>query len=269
MGERLLDRLDDVKRDFPLALDLGCHGGLLATLLGNRGGVKRLISADLSVAMVSRAPPPRLVADEEALPVAAGSLDLVISSLGLHWVNDLPGALIQIRRALKPDGLLLAAMFGGATLRELRDSLTEAEIAEEGGLSPRVSPFADVRDVGDLLLRAGFALPVADSETLTVSYGDPLRLLSDLRGMGETNATTERRKTFSRRGTMMRAMATYRDQYGDGEGRVPATFEVIYLTAWAPHAAQQQPLRPGSARSSLAAALGGEEVPAGETVPRR
>lgn len=262
IGERLVDRLDDVRREFPIALDLGCRHGALAGDLAGRG-VQTLIHCDLAYGMVRRAAGLRVVADEEALPFAAASFDLVISLLNLHWVNDLPGALLQIRRALKPDGLFLAALFGGETLKELRRSLAEAEIAAEGGLSPRVSPFADVRDAGNLLQRAGFALPVADVETLSVSYADPFALLADLRGMGETNAVLERRKTASRRATLFRAVELYEQFYGN-EGRVPATFQVVFLTAWAPDASQPKPVKPGSAVARLAEALEAEEIPAGD-----
>lgn len=263
IAERLVDRLGDIRREFPIALDLGCRHGALAGDLAARG-VQTLVHCDLSYRMVRRAAGRRLVADEEALPFAAASFDLVISLLNLHWVNDLPGALLQIRRALKPDGLFLAAMFGGETLKELRRSLAEAEIAGEGGLSPRISPFADVRDAGNLLQRAGFALPVADVETLTVFYADPFALLADLRGMGETNAVRERRKTASRRATLFRAAERYRQIYGNADGRVPATFQVVFLTAWAPDASQPKPLRPGSAVARLAEALGTEEIPVGD-----
>ena len=262
--QRLVERLDDIRRKFPVALDLGCRHGYLADDLARRGGVRTLVHCDLSPAMVRGAAGPCLVADEEALPFAAGSFDLVVSLLNLHWVNDLPGALLQVRQVLKPDGLFLAAMFGGETLKELRRALAEAEMEGEGGLSPRISPFADVRDAGNLLQRAGFTLPVADSETLVVSYGDPLALLADLRGMGETNAVLERRKTASRRATLFGALERYRELYRDADGRVPATFQVIYLTAWAPDASQPRPLRPGSAAARLADALGSEELPAGD-----
>lgn len=278
-AERLLDRLDDVKRDFPTALDLGCRNGTLAARLGRRGGVRTLIQCDLSEKMARAAaragesprdlkeapllgqttlPAPALVADEEALPFAEGTFDLVLSSLALHWVNDLPGTLVQIRRALKPDGLFLAALFGGETLKELRGALTEADLATSGGVSPRVSPFAQVRDLGQLLQRAGFALPVVDTDTVTVAYADPARLLADLRGMGEANATAARRKSFSRRALF----AAARDRYPRAdalEGRVPATFQIVYLTAWAPHESQPKPLHPGSAKASLAAALNDED----------
>lgn len=264
VGERLVDRLDDVRRRFPCALDLGCHGGILARHLNGRGEIETLVQTDLSERMVAAASGLRLAADEEALPFAAASFDLVLSLLSLHWVNDLPGALTQLRMALKPDGLLLAAMLGGQTLKELRQALAEAELAVEGGLSPRIAPFADVRDAGGLLQRAGFALPVVDTETITVSYGEPLGLLRDLRGMGETNAVRERRKTMSRRETVLAALARYRDTFADADGRVPATFQVIYLTAWAPDPSQPTAKRPGSARARLADALGGCEVGEGE-----
>jgi SAM-dependent methyltransferase len=259
VGERLADRLDDIKRRFPLALDLGCHTGELGRLLGGRGGIESLVHCDLSPAMVARAPDLRLAADEEALPFGEATFDLVTSLLSLHWVNDLPGALTQIRLALKPDGLFLAAMLGGDTLKELRQALAEAEIAVEGGLSPRVSPFAGVRDAGSLLQRAGFALPVVDTETLTVVYPDPFKLIADLRAMGEANAIIERRRGLTRRATLFEAADRYRKAFADAEGRLPATFQVIYLTGWSPHDSQPKPLRPGSAKASLADALGATE----------
>jgi malonyl-ACP O-methyltransferase BioC len=255
VGKNLADRLNDVKRAFPLALDLGCHTGDLSRLLIRREDVGAIVSCDLSPAMAARAPDPRVVADEEALPFRDGTFDLVMSLLSLHWVNDLPGALTQIRMALKPDGLFLGALLGGQTLKELRQTLTEAEIAIEGGLSPRVSPFTDVRDAGDLLQRAGFALPVVDSETITVMYTDPLKLIADLRGMGETNAVLERRKGLTRRGTLFEAMGRYRDTFETAEGGFPATFQVIYVIGWSPDASQPKPLRRGTAKSSLADVL--------------
>jgi SAM-dependent methyltransferase len=276
VAERLAERLEDVTRRFPLALDLGCHDGVLQRTLGNRGGVETLVQCDLSPVMARRARrngQPALAADEEALPFAETSFDAVFSLLSLHWVNDLPGALIQIRRALKPDGLFLAALFGGETLTELRGALMQAEIEEEGGAGPRVSPFADVPEAGGLLQRAGFALPVADVDSITVSYPDAFGLMQDLRGMGETNAVTALRRTASRRATLMRAAALYGERHGGPDGRLPATFQVVYLTAWAPHESQQQPLRPGSAKARLADALGTEERSAGEKAgpggPRR
>lgn len=269
--ERLADRLDDVTRNFPRALDLGCHTGALAKELGGRGGIETLVQCDLSPAMARLATANgnlTVAADEEALPFAPGSFDLVLGVLGLHWVNDLPGALVQLRHALKPDGLLLAAMLGGETLRELRAAFMEAEIAEEDGASPRVSPFADVRDAGGLLQRAGFALPVVDKDTIPVTYPNALALLRDLRGMGETNAVHTRRRTFTRRATLLRAAALYEEKFAGAGGRVPATFEVIYLTAWAPSPDQPKALKPGSAAARLADALGTDERPAGDKVGR-
>ena len=264
VAERLADRLDDVRRAFPVALDLGCHSGAFADALAGRGGIERLVQADLSPAMLGRASGPRVAADEEMLPFADTSFDLVASVLSLHWVNDLPGALVQMRRALRPDGLFLAAMLGGDTLHELRAAFAEAEVAEEGGLSPRASPFADAAVAGALLQRAGFALPVVDVDTITVTYPDTLALMRELRGMGESNAVVERRKGFSRRATLAAAAAAYEARFADADGRVPATFEIVYLTAWAPHESQQKALRPGSAEVRLAEALGAAEMPAGD-----
>ncbi|MBM3566201.1 MAG: methyltransferase domain-containing protein [Alphaproteobacteria bacterium] len=260
-AERLLDHLDDVKRGFPVALDLGCRTGTLAALRGNRGGIGALVQCDLSEKMARAAQGHlTLAADEEALPFAPASFDLVLSSLALHWVNDLPGALAQIRRVLKPDGLFLASLFGGETLKELRQALAEAELQTAGGASPRVSPFAELRDLGGLLQRAGFALPVADADTIIVSYDEPMKLLADLRGMGETNAHALRRAAFSRRELFPAMAETYRRLFADETGRVPATFQIVTLTAWAPHASQPQPLKPGSAQTSLAKALSSKKL---------
>ena len=266
-AERLADRLDDVTRKFPLALDLGCHDGTLARVLAGRGGVETLVQCDLAPAMARAAASngaPTLAVDEEALPFARASFDLVVSVLGLHWVNDLPGALIQIRHVLKPDGLFLGALLGGETLTELRLALMEAELAEEGGVSPRVAPFAELRDTGGLLQRAGFALPVADADRLTVSYPDALALMRELRAMGESNVLIERRRGFTRRATLARAAAIYAEKFADTDGRVRASFEIVTLTGWAPHPCQPQALKPGSAITRLADALGTEEHPAGD-----
>jgi len=236
-ADRLVDRLEDVTRRFPLALDVGCHGGELAERLSGRFGIETLISCDLSPAMARLAASggaTAAVADEEALPFAEGKFDLVVSNLSLHWVNDLPGALLQIRRLLKPDGLFLASLLGGETLRELRQVMMEAELAEEGGVSPRVSPFVDVRDAGGLLQRAGFTLPVADIDPVGVTYGDPMTLLADLRGMGEGNAVKARRKGFTRRATLGRALALYHERFAGPDGRMPATFQILTLTGWTP-----------------------------------
>ena len=255
VAARLGDRLQDITRTFPITLDLGCHGGDMAAHIPDRSAVETLINSDLSPKMAELAYAKNgaasLTSDEEFLPFKEQSLDLVVSNLSLHWVNDLPGAFTQIRRALKPDGLFLAAMLGGETLNELGEALRDAEIEIEGGLSPRLSPFAEIKDAGNLLGRAGFALPVADTETITVSYGNPLKLMTDLRGMGETNSNMHRRTTFSRRATLKRAAEIYAKKFMNDESRMPATFEIIYLTAWVPHESQQKPLSPGSGQVSL------------------
>ena len=198
------------------------------------------------------------------LELGEGQFDLATSALALHAANDLPGTLIQIRRALKPDGLFMAAMFGGETLTELRQAFTAAEAEVWGGASPRVAPFADVRDVGGLLQRAGLALPVADVERTTVRYRDLATLLADLRALGETNVLTGRSKRFLSRPLLAALIGDYKARFADADGRMRATFDVVYLTGWAPHESQQKPLKPGSAKARLAAALGTKEVPTGE-----
>jgi SAM-dependent methyltransferase len=268
VADEFSGRLAAVKRDFPLALDLGSHGRALRLLDLAPGKIGRIVSADLAPAMLAGGRGLRVAADEERLPFRDGTFDLVASLLSLHWVNDLPGALIQIRRALRPDGLFIAALFGGETLTELRQSLGEAEIALEGGLSPRVSPFADLRDMGALMQRTGFALPVVDTDRVTVRYDNALKLMAELRGMGETNALFERRRTPLRRATLLRAADIYREKFGQAGGRIPATFEIVTVTGWSPHESQQKPLAPGSATARLADALGTSEHPAGEKTPR-
>jgi SAM-dependent methyltransferase len=268
IARRLVDRLHDVRRSFPLALDLGSHGDEVAMALGDRKTVGDLVRADLGQGFARRAEGPAIVADEERLPFAPDSFDLVLSAMNLHWVNDLPGTLIQIARILKPDGLLLSAMLGGATLWQLRQALAAAESEIEGGLSPRVSPFADLRDAAGLLQRAGFALPVADSETIDVEYGDALALMRDLGAMGESNLVIERRRGLTRRATLLRAAEIYAERFTLPSGRVVASFEVLFLHGWRPHASQPKPLRPGSASRRLAQALGTSEQSAGEKVER-
>jgi SAM-dependent methyltransferase len=232
-----------------------------------------LVETDISAAMLRRpagSGRARAVADEEALPFAAGCFDLVVSALSLHWVNDLPGALVQIRRCLKPDGLFLAAMFGTGTLAELRQALVQAELEMEAGAGPRVSPFVEVAEAGALLHRAGFALPVADADTVETTYADAPALMLEVRGMGEANAMLGRRKAFTRGRTLARAAALYADGFAAPQGRVRASFEILTLTGWAPHPAQPQPLAPGSAQARLADALGTTEHPAGDKArPRR
>ena len=264
IAERLIDRLDDVGRRFRTALDLGSHHGGLAQALAHRPGIELVVAAEPALGFLSQTAGPRVAADPELVPFRDASFDLVVSALVLHWVADLPGALIQLRRTLKPDGLLLAAMLGGGTLAELRTALVEAELAEEGGISPRVSPTADLADAASLLQRAGFAMPVADADTITVTYPDMLALLRDLRHMGETNALAERRRTPLRRATLARAAAIYAERFGAVDGHIPATFEILYLTGWAPDPSQPRPLKPGSAAHRLAAALGTTEFSAGD-----
>jgi len=251
------DCLDDVRREFSVALDLGCHTGQMANILKDRADIQTLVQTDLSEQMVRGANEFGLgvAADEEFLPFAAASFDLVVSAMALHWVNDLPGCLIQIRRILKPDGLFLGAFPGGTTLSDLRAALLDAEAELEGGAGPRVSPFADVRDGGDLLQRAGFALPVATSETLNVSYASPMALVQDLRGMGETNSVKSRRRGFSRSATLARALALYQERLGGRDGRITAGFEIIMLTGWAPAPGQPTPLTLGSGETSLKSVL--------------
>jgi SAM-dependent methyltransferase len=265
---RVIDDLDErlgtVLRRFPLALDAGTPTASLAHWLAASGRVDAVVR----LAPADDPPAPLTVrGDVEALPFAPGRFDLAVSLLALQGVNDLPGALIQIRRALKADGLFLGAMLGGATLHELRYALAQAEAELEGGASPRVAPFADVSDLGGLLQRAGFALPVTDIEPVIVRYGDPFGLLRDLRAMGLTNALRERRRVPLRRATLLRAMAIYADRFADSDGRVRATFDIAWLSGWAPHESQQKPLRPGSAQVRLADALGTTEHKAGK-VPR-
>lgn len=257
-AERLLDRLDDTTHRFTRALDLGGRGQVAERLKAR--GIPFVVSADLSSRMAAGAGGLPVAADEEWLPFAEGAFDLVVASLSLHWVNDLPGALVQIRRALAPDGLFLASLPGLPTLQELRAALAEAETELRGGLSPRVSPFPELRDGAALLQRAGFALPVADAEDIRLRYRTPLALLADLRAAGETNATLARDRRTPPRGLFPLAMAR---MAGDEDG-IPASFRLLILTGWAPSATQPRPARPGSATARLADALGTVEHPAGE-----
>jgi SAM-dependent methyltransferase len=259
-AEDAADRLSAILREFPLGLDLGARDGAFARALAGTPAHARigtLIEADLSPRMLAGRPGAlRVVADEERLPFAPESLNLVVSLLSLHWANDLVGALVQIRRALKPDGLFIGALYGGATLVELRQSLIEAEAEVTGGAGLRVSPFADGFDMAGLLQRAGFALPVSDVDRVTVRYDHPLKLMADLRAMGETNALLDRARQPLTRAVLARAFEIYRERFALPDGRLPATFEILTATGWAPHASQQQPLKPGSAKMRLADALG-------------
>jgi SAM-dependent methyltransferase len=251
VADELAERLSAVTRTFERAADVGTPTDAVRRALAGRVG---------SIAEV--------LADEEALPFAAGSLDLVVSALALQFVNDLPGSLIQIRRALRPDGLFLAAMIGGESLTELRQAFAAAEAEVEGGASPRVAPFADLRELGALLQRAGFALPVTDVDRIIVRYASPLDLMHDLRRMGAANALMERRRAPLRRATLRRMMEIYAERFAGADRRIAATFEIVWLSGWAPHESQQQPLAPGSARTRLADALRTQEIPAGEKTRR-
>jgi SAM-dependent methyltransferase len=255
----LVERVEGIMRDFPRAVDLSARNGAFAQVLADSEASARvglLVEADLSLSMLAGRRGPRLVLDEERLPFAPESLDLIVSTLGLHWTNDVVGALVQIRRALKPDGLFLGSFLGGSTLTELRQALTDAESEILGGAGSRVSPFADSRDAASLLQRAGFALPVADVDRVNVSYDHPLKLLADLRQMGETSVLADRHPRALTRTLLARASEIYAQRFSGPDGRVSATFEIVTLTGWAPHASQQQPLQPGSAKMRLADALG-------------
>jgi SAM-dependent methyltransferase len=262
-AEDIAFRLSAVNRSFESALDLGAHDGtLMRTLKADKLLAPRLPA--IATADISPAFRPDTVVDEEALPFPEQSFDLVVSALSLHWVNDLPGALIQIRRVLKPDGLFIGTVLGGRTLTELRQSLLAAEEEIRGGAAQRVSPFLDVIDGAGLLQRAGFAMPVADNDARTVRYASPLRLLSDLRGMGETAAFANRDAPPLTRTILMRAMQLYAERFSDADGRVRATFEFVTLSGWAPSPDQPRAKRPGSATVRLADALGVKEQDAGE-----
>jgi SAM-dependent methyltransferase len=246
-AEDLADRLSLIKREFADALDLGTPGPqAAAALLSPR--VTRIAPTRASLGVGRFA---GLVGDPERPPLGEGQFDLAVSLLALHQIDDLPGALIQIRRALRPDGLLIAALPGGDTLTELRQSLLRAESELSGGASPRVMPFADARALGGLLQRAGFALPVVDSDPLTVRYADMFALMRDLRAFGATNALLDRSRRFAPRELFLRAARIYAERFADPDGRVRATFETLWVSGWKPHPSQQQPLKPGSAKVRL------------------
>lgn len=262
-ASELGERLSAVLRQFSIAVDLGTPTDVVRQVLAASGKAGTIVAAT-----VHSNPGGRsflsVAADEETLPFANASLDLVVSALALQFVNDLPGTLIQIRRALKPDGLLLAALVGGESLAELREAIAAAEIEIEGGVSPHIAPFADVRELGALLQRAGFALPVVDSERLVVRYDSISALIRDLRHMGATNILNERRRKPLKRATVQRMADVYRERFADEDGRVRASFEIIWLSGWAPHEGQQKPLRPGSATRRLSDALNTDEISTGE-----
>ncbi len=257
----LTDRLSDIRRHFPLVLQIGARP---SPALPRSPQIGDTVLMDISERLLTDRAGARVTADEEALPFAPGTFDLVLSPFSLHAVNDLPGTLIQIRRILKPDGLFLAAFPGGQSLHELRACLMEAELSLKNGASPRISPFADKQQTGALMQRAGFALPVVDSETVRVTYENAFRLMDDLRGMGENNSLAQRNPKFPGRALMAETARLYQERHAQADGRIEATFEMLFTIGWAPHESQQKPLRPGSADNRLADALGTKETAAGE-----
>lgn len=260
--EDTLHTLGVISRQFDVALDIGARdGGFREALSGSPAADKigLLIEGELSSAFSAQQAGARLLMDEEQLPFGDDSLNLVVSTLALHTANDLPGVMIQIRRALKPDGLFIASLFGGETLKELRGCLMEAELEIRGGYGPRIAPFAEGPDLIDLLRRSGFNIPVVDSDRVEVSYEHPLKLMADLRAMGESNVLIDRPRKGLNKAILTRASELYFERFADDEGRIPATFEIITLSGWKPHESQQKPLRPGSAKTRLADALGVKE----------
>jgi SAM-dependent methyltransferase len=264
VAREIAERVALMLRPFPLALDLGAYHGLLGRKVAELPSVGEMIYAESAYAFAALCPRPALVCDEDLLPFKEASLSLIVSGLALHRVNDLPGALIQIRRALRPDGLFMAALLGARALNELRQVLIEAEAEAEGGASPRVSPFGDVREYGALLQRAGFALPVADAETLSVLYASPREMMREVRALGGGNVLLARSRKPLSRHTLERAEELYRERHSTPDGRVSATFEIVYLSGWGPAESQQKPLKPGSAAQRLADALGTTEQSAGD-----
>ena len=258
VADDLADRLATISRTFDIGVDLGGHTGRIADVLKNSGKVEKILRGDLLCADADQQKPD-FVFDDSLPPLKEASVRLIVSTLSLQWVNDLPGALVQIRKALKPDGLFLGVMIGGDTLHELRDVLMRAELEINGGAAPRVSPFAGTRDLGALLQRAGFALPVTDMDRLTVRYSSMFGLMQDLRAMGATSILSERRRKPLTRFVFLRAAELYAQDYSDPDGRIRATFSLVSLSGWAPHESQQKPLKPGSAKTRLADALGVRE----------
>ncbi|WP_099867949.1 methyltransferase domain-containing protein [Pararhizobium haloflavum] len=254
VSRELAERLEAVERHFPVAAELHGYSGLVADALRKGGKVDTIMRIETSRELLAGAEG-SMVASLEHVPLAPESLDLVVSPLSLHLTNDTPGVFIQICRALRPDGLFLATLPGAGTLSELRESLLAAEAEMASGVGPRVIPFADVRDAGALLQRGGFALPVADIETYTVRYDTMFGLVRDLRAMGMQNPLIGRSSQPLSRATVLRAASIYAERFSDADGRIRATFNIIYLSGWRPHESQQKPLKPGSARVSLADVL--------------
>lgn len=232
MAENLCERLEYIKRKFPVALDLGAKTGIIEKILRNRGGIEYLVQMEICEDLLSQAGGVKIIGDEENIPFADNSFDLVISSGSLHSVNDLVGTLIQVRKILKPSGLFLAAFFGGETLSEMRSSFEKAEIECKGGISPRILPFINIQTAGSLLQRAGFVLPVVDSDFVNVSYEHPLKLMRELRGMGEANCLNDSIKNFTPCSLVMSAVYNYFQDFSDDEGRINAGFEIITVTGW-------------------------------------
>jgi SAM-dependent methyltransferase len=264
VAREIAERVSLMLRPFPLALDLGAYRGLLGRQVAALPSVGAMIYAESVFDFAARCPPPALVCDEDLLPFKAASLNLIVSGLALHRVNDLPGALIQIRQSLAPDGLFMAALLGAGALFELREALIEAEAKAQGGASPRVAPFGDVRAYGALLQRAGFALPVADAERLTLLYPNPREAMREIRALGGGNVLLARSRRPLGRHTLARAEDIYRARHGTPDGQVKATFEIVYISGWGPDQSQQKPLKPGSAARRLADALGTTEQTAGD-----
>lgn len=264
VAREIAERIEIMLREFPRALDLGAYHGLLGRTVGALPSVGEVFYAESVFDYARRCPRPSLVCDEDLLPFKDASLNLIVSGLALHRVNDLPGSLVQIRRALAPDGLFMAAALGARALIELREALLEAEGEIDGGASPHVSPFGDVREYGALLQRTGFALPVADAEDLTVVYDSPRDLMHEIRALGGGNVLLARSKTPLHRRTLERAEEIYRARHGTPDGKIKATFQFVFMSGWAPDPSQQQPLKPGSAQARLADALHTEEQSAGD-----
>ena len=249
---RLLDNLEDIERDFHKVLNIGGHPNLTSDYFSDAF----LLTQDLSLKKIATLKTNSIQADEEFLPIKNKSLDLVFCALNLHWINDLPGALVQILQSLKPDGLFIGAALGGETLYELRTSMMKADIERLGGIRPHASPLMDIRDAGNLLQRAGFTLPVLNTERITVTYSDALTLMKELKGMGENNALLRGYKGLTTPAHMMKFAEIYAEDFANQQGRIPVTFDIIYFQGWSPHESQQKPLKPGSAKMSLKDALG-------------
>lgn len=263
VADDLADRLDIIKRTFAIAANIGAHHGVLSRRLRKIQNVGLMVDVEVVSELLAACEGPQILADDELLPFGDATLDLVVSGLSLQHVNDLPGTLVQIRRSLKPDGLFLASLLGGSTLGELGSAWLAAEAEITGGASPRVAPAIDLRDLGSLLQRAGFALPVVDSDVVQVAYVSPLALMKDIKAMGASNVLNARRRSLTRRDVLKRAAQIYEERHARADGRVLATFEILTVTAWAPDPSQQKPLKPGSAAMRLADALGTNEQPAG------